>query len=137
MSDVVAGKARNIRDCVRRIREVDPGDLATLERDLLLQESVVLNVQRACQTAIDLATHVLQLRGLGPADDSRDAFRRLEKAGLLSDDLGTRLRGMVGFRNIAVHRYQELDLRALRVILDDRIDDLLQFADLVSGLADT
>jgi uncharacterized protein YutE (UPF0331/DUF86 family) len=36
---------------------------------------------------------------------------------------------MVGFRNIAVHRYHALDLRILRSILDERLDDLLAFAE--------
>jgi uncharacterized protein YutE (UPF0331/DUF86 family) len=41
---------------------------------------------------------------------------------------------MVGFRNIAVHRYHELDLDILRAILDQRLVDFLAFADLVEGL---
>ncbi len=135
MGEVLEGKVRNIRDCVRRAREVDPGNLETLSRDLLRQESLLLNVQRACQSAIDLAVHLVQQRTLGMPADSRDAFLRLEKAGLLDADLGTRLRGMVGFRNIAVHRYHELDLRILRSILDGRLDDLLRFAEIAIGLS--
>lgn len=54
MSDVVAGKIRNIRDCVQRLRAVDPGTLEGIENDQLAQESLVLNVQRACQACIDL-----------------------------------------------------------------------------------
>ena len=76
MDDVLLGKVQNIRDCVRRIRAVDPGDLETLERDLLRQESLLLNVQRACQATIDLATHLTQRQGLGPPSDSRDAFTK-------------------------------------------------------------
>ena len=129
MNDVFAGKVRNIRDCVARLRAVDPGTLEGIERDQLVQESLVLNVQRACQAAIDLATHLVQVARLGPPDDSRDAFRRLETAGRLAPQLSARLQAMVGFRNIAVHRYHALDLRILRAILDERLDDLLAFAE--------
>lgn len=135
MSEILPGKVRNIQDCVRRVREVDPGDVETLERDLLRQESVLLNVQRACQAAIVLATYIVRQHGLGTPDDSRDAFRRLEQAGLLSTELGARLRGMVGFRNIAVHRYHQLDMRVLRSILDERLDDVLEFADVAAKLS--
>ena len=128
MNDVVAGKVRNIRECVARLRSVDPGTLDGIEQDQLVQESLVLNVQRACQAAIDLATHLLQVARLGPPNDSRDAFRRLEAAGRLDKPLSQRLQSMVGFRNIAVHRYHDLDLRILRAILDERLDDLLLFA---------
>jgi uncharacterized protein YutE (UPF0331/DUF86 family) len=129
MNDVAAGKVRNIRDCVARLRAVDPGTLEGIADDLLVQESLVLNVQRACQAAIDLATHIVQSARLGPPDDSRDAFRRLEAAGRLSPTLSAKLQAMVGFRNIAVHRYHALDLKILRSILDERLDDLLGFAD--------
>lgn len=131
MNDVVAGKVRNIRECVHRIKAVDPGSLAAIEQDQLVQESLVLNVQRACQAAIDLATHLVQVAGLGPPGDSRDAFRLLESAGHLPAGLSARLQAMVGFRNVAVHRYHTLDLRILRSILDGRLGDLLAFAELV------
>lgn len=133
MNDIVAGKIRNLRDCVQRLRQIDPGTLARIEADQLLQDSLVLNVQRACQTAIDLATHLVQTARIGPPNDSRDAFRRLEAAGRLPPELSAKLQAMVGFRNIAVHRYHELDLRVLRTILDQRLVDFVAFADLVEG----
>ena len=71
----------------------------------LWQESPLLNVQRACQSAIDLAVHLVLQSILGMPADSRDAFLRLEWAGLLDPDLATRVRGMVGFRNIVLGRY--------------------------------
>jgi len=127
---VVRSKVQAIVDHVRRIREVDPGTEQALRDDILRQESILLNVQRACQAAIDLANHLVDVRKLGTPDDSRDAFVRLERSGLLPAELAQHLRGMVGFRNIAVHRYHELDLRVLRSILDSRLPDLLQFAEL-------
>jgi uncharacterized protein YutE (UPF0331/DUF86 family) len=130
LTAVVRSKVQAIVDHVRRIREVDPGTEQALRDDILRQESILLNVQRACQAAIDLANHLVDVRKLGTPDDSRDAFVRLERAGLLPAELGQHLRGMVGFRNIAVHRYHELDLRVLRSILDSRLPDLLQFAEL-------
>jgi uncharacterized protein YutE (UPF0331/DUF86 family) len=33
------------------------------------------------------------------------------------------MRAMVGFRNVAVHRYQELDLKIVRSILRERLGD--------------
>jgi len=48
------------------------------------------------------------------------------------DDIGDRLRRMVGFRNVAIHEYQALDLRILRAIVETRLVD---FVDLCSALA--
>ena len=135
MTAIVRSKAQAIADHVRRIREVDPGTEQALRDDILRQESILLNVQRACQSAIDLANHLVDLNKLGTPDDSRDAFVRLERAGLVPAELAQHLRGMVGFRNIAVHRYHELDLRVLRSILDSRLPDLMHFAELGIRLA--
>lgn len=81
----------------------------------------MLNVQRACQAAIDLATHLLQIARLGPPNDSRDAVRRLEAAGQLDEPLSARLESMVGFRDIAVHRYHELGSRRRSTTCPSRI----------------
>jgi uncharacterized protein YutE (UPF0331/DUF86 family) len=134
MNDIAEAKANAIRDHVRRLREVDPGSEQAIRDDLLRQESILLNVQRACQAAIDLAYHLCDRRGLGAPVDSRDAFHRIERAGIVPHDLAEHLRGMVGFRNIAVHRYHQISLQVVRTILDTRLDDLLRYADLVVAL---
>ncbi len=118
MTDAIRGKARNVRDAVRRIREIDPRTLDGLRTDLLRQESVLLNLQRTCQAAIDLAGVLCGARGLGMPADSRDAVLRLETASVIDHDLAQRLLAMVGFRDLAV----------VRSILDTRVDDQLRFA---------
>ncbi|MBI5850030.1 MAG: DUF86 domain-containing protein [Planctomycetes bacterium] len=128
MSDLGRGKVRNLRDAVGRIREVDPRTLDALRSDLLSQESVLLNLQRACQAAIDLATVLCSERGFGTPQDSRDAILRLESRGVVDHELAQRLVAMIGFRNLAMHRYHAIDLAVVRSILDTRLDDLLRFA---------
>jgi uncharacterized protein YutE (UPF0331/DUF86 family) len=43
---------------------------------------------------------------------------------------------MVGFRNIAVHDYQRLDIEIVRSIVHERLDDLAGFARLLIRFAD-
>ena len=52
----------------------------------------------------------------------------LGNAQLISKDLAQSMKSMVGFRNIAVHEYQELDLAKVRAIIELRLDDLRAFA---------
>lgn len=42
--------------------------------------------------------------------------------------LAPALRAMVGFRNVLVHGYQEVDTAILRDLMEHRLDDLLAFA---------
>jgi len=128
MDDVVLAKAEIIERCVRRVREVHAGDAAAFRSDLIRQESVLLNLQRASEAAIDLAMHLVRLDRLGIPKESRGAFDLLEQAGVLSGALASRLRAMVGFRNVAVHEYRRLDLAMVESIVERHLDDLLGFA---------
>lgn len=127
MDDVVLNKAAAIERCVRRVREEHAGDDSVLERDLTKQDSIVLNLQRACETSIDLAMHLVRVANLGIPQDSREAFELLATHSGLDRPLADRLMRMVGFRNIAVHDYQKLNLDIVREIIAKRLPDLLEF----------
>lgn len=133
--DVVVNKAAVIERCLARVREEYDGDGSELASDQRRQDALVLNLLRACETAIDLAMHAVRVRALGAPQSSRDAFALLVAAGLLERPLGDALERMVGFRNIAVHRYQDLDIGVLHGIVRHGLGDLEAFAaTMVRGL---
>jgi len=134
MDDVAVNKVAIIERCVARVRAVHDGDDSTIESDQTKQDSIILNIQRACEAAIDLGMHVVRRRRLGIPQDSRDAFALLEGAGIIDGGLSARLQRMVGFRNIAIHDYRELDLRIVKAVVRDRLDDLLEFTRLMLAL---
>jgi uncharacterized protein YutE (UPF0331/DUF86 family) len=117
VDDVVVNKAATIERCLARVVEEFGDDGGELSVDQRRQDALVLNLLRACETAIDLAMHVVRVRGLGAPQSGRDAFVRLVDAGLMDRGLGNDLQRMVGFRCVAVHRYQDLDLDILRAIV--------------------
>ena len=88
----------------------------------------MLNVLRACETAIDLANALVRERQLGIPQSNRDSFRLLADAGVIARDLAERLQKMVGFRNVAVHRYRDLDVAVLVSVIRSDLEDLLLFA---------
>jgi uncharacterized protein YutE (UPF0331/DUF86 family) len=127
VDDVVRNKAAIIERCLARVREEYAGDDRNLLDDQRRQDSIVLNLQRSCEAAIDLAMHVVRVRRLGIPQETRDAFVFLHEAGLVDPVLAQRMMAMVGFRNVAVHDYRRLDLAIVRAILVDRLDDFLDF----------
>lgn len=126
--DVVLNKVATLERGVARVREEYAGNPDNLVEDIRRQDSIVLNLLRACETSIDLAMHVVRRRRLGIPQESREAFTMLRDAGLLDGGLADRLMRMVGFRDVAVHQYQQLRIEALRDIVETRLDDLLNFA---------
>ena len=126
--DVILNKAASIERCLRRITEEYAGDRQNLVANQTKQDAIILNLQRACETSIDLAMYVISRRRLGLPQESRDAFTLLQTAGILPPDLATRMHRMVGFRNVAVHEYTRLNLDIVLTIITKHLDDFRQFS---------
>lgn len=104
--DVMFGKAAVIERSLRRVLTIYRAD-PKLE-DTLYLDALTLNVERACQAAIDLAMHIVAAKHPGMPQSQADAFRLLGDAALLDRKLTDRMIGMCGLRNVLVHQYQEL-----------------------------
>ena len=123
--DVVLAKVAAIQKCLRRIKNVTGLDSDRLD-EIDAQEIFVLNLQRAIQSAIDLATHIVASEGLGIPDTIRGNFVLLERAKIITKTLSKKMQSMVGFRNIAIHDYQALDVNVLKAILSKNLKDIEQ-----------
>ena len=60
-----------------------------------------------------------------------DSFGLLAAGGVIDRDLPSRLIAMVGFRDIAVHQYDDLELAIVETVIQSGLDDLLRFTDAV------
>src|SRR5690606_13695048 len=116
-NDVVLNKVAIIERCVKRVKEVYDNNPENLI-DYTKQDSIILNIQRACEASIDLAMHLVSSNKLGLPKSSREAFQLLAEAQIIDAKLSNTLSKMVGFRNIAVHDYQALDLNILQSIIE-------------------
>jgi len=129
MNDVVINKIQSIQRCVRRAREEyqkDPGGFAG---NYTQQDAAMLNVVRACETAIDLANHVIRVRKLGVPVSSADTFELLKAEGVIDPGLADQMKKMVGFRNTVVHQYTKIDLAIVEAVIATELEKLLAFAD--------
>ncbi len=124
--DVVLAKVAAIQKCLRRIKDVTGLDPDRLD-ELNTQDIFILNLQRAIQSTIDLATHFVASEGLGIPDTIRGNFVLLENAKIITKTLSKKMQSMVGFRNIAIHDYQTLDVDILKAILSKNLKDFEQF----------
>jgi len=126
MDDVMVNKAAIIERCLRRVQEEYAGDPRRL-MNATHQDAIILNLERACQAAIDLAMFVVAQEHVGVPQSSAQAFDLLAQAGRLTPELATKMRAMVGFRNIAVHEYQTLNIEILRQVVEEGRKDLVGF----------
>ncbi|MGF7397568.1 type VII toxin-antitoxin system HepT family RNase toxin [Thermoanaerobacterium thermosaccharolyticum] len=130
MSDVVINKTEIIERCINRIKEEYEGNPMNL-KNYTKQDSILLNIQRACEACIDLAMHVVAEKSFGIPQNSRDAFELLRKNSVIDDALEKKLKSMVGFRNIAVHNYQLIDLKVVQDLIENGLNDLIVFSRII------
>lgn len=121
-NDVILNKIETIERCINRIKEVYDNNPEFLN-DYTKQDSIVLNIQRACEASIDLAMHIISEKRLGIPQSSRDGFDVLNKNNIIDDKLAKSLKAMVGFRNIAVHDYKKIEIKIVQMIIEKHLGD--------------
>lgn len=129
--DILLNKSATIERCIKRIREEYEGHQDDFINNYTKQDSVVLNLQRACEASIDAAMHIVQIQGLGLPQGSREAFVLLEEANILPKKLSKELQAMGGLRNIAVHKYTKLDINIVLSVIENHLSDFLTFTKLL------
>lgn len=125
-NDVILAKVSNIKKCLQRIKDktnLDPSSLENID----IQDLFVLQLQRAIQAAIKIASHIVSDKNLGLASSSAENFELLATHNGLDKDLSKNLVKMVGFRNVAVHDYDNVDISILGSILTKHLKDLEDF----------
>ena len=131
--DVLINKAATIERCVARAREEYAKGPDSFASDHTRQDAAVLNIQRACEAALDMGQHLIRRDRLGVPQSARDVFALLATAQRITPVLAERLQRMVGFRNIAVHDYQTLQLSITVAVITEHLDDFLAFSAALLG----
>ncbi|MEO5363941.1 MAG: DUF86 domain-containing protein [Magnetococcus sp. DMHC-8] len=131
VDDVLLNKAAIIERCVARAREEYHKGPDTFAADHTRQDAAILNIQRACEAALDMGQHVIHRERLGVPQGARHVFDLLVQGGWIDAALAAGLKAMVGFRNIAVHDYQALLLPVTVAIITRHLDELLDYAQCV------
>ena len=131
VDDVLINKAAVIERCVARAREEYAHDPASFANNFTRQDAAILNIQRACEAALDMGQHLIRREKLGVPQSARDVFSLLAAAGWIEPQLADALKRMVGFRNIAVHDYQTMQLPITVSIITMHLNEFLQYSQTV------
>jgi len=92
------------------------------------QAIVERKFQVAIQACMDIANYLIAHEQLKIPDDEGNIFTALAEAGILNEELASKMRRMVSFRNILVHEYLEIDLQIVHKHLTERLEDFNDFA---------
>lgn len=86
----------------------------------------------AIEGCLDVAQHLCSSEGWGPPSSNADALRLLGSHEVVDVDLAGTMARAVGFRNVLVHGYTDVDDRRVVAYLD-RVGDLERFVSRVAA----
>lgn len=124
--DVVLNKIETIQRCMQRINE-EFTNQEEFKTNYTKQDSVILNLERASQATIDIGTHIIKVKKYGIPKSSREVFDILHDYSVISLQTLKNMHSMVGFRNIAVHDYQNFSIEIVISIVNNHLQDFEKF----------
>jgi uncharacterized protein YutE (UPF0331/DUF86 family) len=115
--DLVLAKVAILRRCVGTIEKLWVQAEPALP-DWARLDVTVLNLQRAVQACLDLTNHLIAANAWGLPGSATEAITLLVDHNVLDADNTTVYRGMIGFRNVAVHNFTTFADQILQATLN-------------------
>ena len=125
--DVILAKSGAVKKHIKRIKNVPCKNFAALQNNSDHQDIILFNIQLAIQNCIDIAAHIISDEDMGIPGSTNEMFYILEENGYLTRDITEKMVRAVGFRNLIVHEYVNLELKRVYEILKKDINDLEVF----------
>jgi uncharacterized protein YutE (UPF0331/DUF86 family) len=120
-------KIDSILRCLNRIDGRLPDSKDEFLKDCDAQDVVVLNLTRAVQLCVDIATHILSSTNQPVPSTMAEAFVNLEQIKIITTEIADKMKRSVGYRNIAVHNYDDIDLSISYDIARNHLNDFKDF----------
>ncbi len=124
---VLEKKIDSILRCLNRIEGRLPKTETKFFNDYDAQDVVILNLTRAVQLSVDIATHILATTQLASPSTMADAFVNLERTQIITAEIADKMKRAVGYRNVAVHAYDDINLSITYEIAQRHLGDFKQF----------
>lgn len=116
-----------LEEVIGRLREVAATSKDELIGDYRRQWLAERGLELAAQALLDIGNHILAGEFGQSATEYEGIVRGLVERGVLSGDLGGRLRGLGGFRNVLVHGYLGIDPEKVYAALQRSAADFTDF----------
>ncbi len=123
--DLIRKKLAFIEACLRDLRELArPEKIST---DLKERRFVEHTLQIAIQAVQDIGSHIVSDEKLGEPRTNAELFDKLARNDWIKQETSQNLRKVIGFRNVLVHGYTDVDISILRDVAENRLSDLEDF----------
>ncbi len=130
----IKDKLSELQVYITELNEDIPDEEEEYLGERLTRRACERTFQLACEDVLDICNLIIAGKGLGLPKDNRDAIRKLADNKIIPKELEARLKDMVSFRNLLIHRYGKVDDSRAYHYLKEDIDDLYEFSEAINKL---
>ena len=120
-------KVQFLRDALRQLEQIRERGEPELRGDPILQAAAIRYLQVGIEAILDTANHIIARKGLGLPKSYQESLELLIREEILPTEKAEDFAQMVGFRNRAVHLYQQIEPEEVWKILEEDLEDFELF----------
>lgn len=110
------------------MRKMSLQDFENSYRDVLASKHAL---QESIEACLDIANYIISVFGYRRPEDYKDMFRVLMENHIIKKEFFEKLEKMAKFRNLLVHRYEDIETRKLYQILKKDLGDIRRFVKII------
>lgn len=127
MRTTIIRKLNELETAIKQLRKLQKYSYDEIEGDLEKLWAIEHGLQIAIQIVIDIGNHIIAEIGENEIDEYTDIFDKLVKHNIIPSEFAVNIKGMVGFRNLLVYRYGEVNAGIVYKILQNKLYDFERF----------
>lgn len=127
MQITIVRKINELETTIKQLRKLQKYSFDEIKDDLEKLWAVEHGLQIAIQIIIDVGNHIIAEMGENEIDEYMDIFDKLVKHNIIPSEFAVNIKGMIGLRNLLVHRYGEVNVEIVYKILQNKMYDFERF----------
>ncbi|NLJ78850.1 MAG: DUF86 domain-containing protein [Tissierellia bacterium] len=132
IASLIDGKVREMEQNLIFLKQVSIGvTMDNLKEDIIRYWGIERGIQILIETVIDIANIIISANNIEKPHTYRESILELAKLDILPREFTEELSKMVGFRNILVHDYTNVDEEIILNVLHTRLDDFIRYMEYI------
>lgn len=125
MNEIIKRLAVLIREQLADITKMGAGvEYEAFQRDKKLRKAIEWSIVSAVETCVNIGRHIISQKSYRIPENSREVFEVLAENGVISELVLKKMKMAVGYRNMAIHRYGDIDTHTTYVIMKKNYKDI-------------
>ena len=137
MNEIIKKLALSVREHISDIKNMgDDIDYSSFQSDKKLRKAIEWSIVSAVKISINIGRHIISEKSYRVPENNREVFEILHENKVIDDHVLERMKMAVGYRNMAIHRYGDIDSNTTFIIMKQNYKDIENFLKTVLRIYD-